>query len=774
MNYLKVARRDVAQHKGITLVVALFVAAAALLVSAATTLALTLGGSIDSLMQQAETPHFMQMHSGPVDRVRLSAFAAGNELVVEHQLVEFLNIDGAAIVMPGGTLAESVQDNGVTAQNEHFDYLLDLHGNRVTVRDAEIYVPITYLGTKAVEVGESITVAGREFSVAGFLRDSQMNSLLSSSKRFLVSERDFEALREHGAIEYLIEFRLTDLGELGAFEAAYAAAGLEANGPTLTYPLFRMPNALSDGLLIAVILLVSALVVGVAFLCIRFALVAKIEEDYREIGVMKAIGLRLRDIKAVYLAQYGLIAAAGSTAGFALSFVAREPLLANIRLAMGETERSALAPLVAGIAVALVFLAIVAYVNRVLRRFATISPAQAVRFGIAQERHGARLGLRLSRNRLWNTQLFLGLKDVVARRKLYTTMLAVLVLASFIVIVPQNLHETVSSEHFVAHMGTGVSHIRIDVQQTDNVLEKTDEIVRALEQDDDVARFAATTTTKWTVLANDGTPRRLRVDVGDHSVFPLTYATGRAPEQDDEIALSVLNADELGAGVGDVLTQRTGFGDRRLTISGVYSDVTNGGRTAKAAPQGTQGTQGTREGYEEVMATTVSIAVADWADRATVVENYANWFPYAKVSDIHEFVMQTYGPTLDSIATASRASVAIALVLAALITVLFVRMLVAKDRYSTAVMKSLGYRDRDIKAQYLARALVVLTIGTVGEMAAGALIASFGASSFSFEIDPIRVYGFLPALLAAVVLAATMLGSSDAGAITLSQSIKES
>jgi putative ABC transport system permease protein len=111
------------------------------------------------------------------------------------------------------------------------------------------------------------------------------------------------------------------------------------------------------------------------------------------------------------------------------------------------------------------------------------------------------------------------------------------------------------------------------------------------------------------------------------------------------------------------------------------------------------------------------------------------------------------------------------------------RMLVAKDRYSIAVMKSLGYRDRDIKAQYLARALVVLTIGviagtllanTVGEMAAGALIASFGASSFSFEIDPIRVYGFLPALLAAVVLAATMLGSSDAGAITLSQSIKES
>ena len=38
---------------------------------------------------------------------------------------------------------------------------------------------------------------------------------------------------------------------LGAFETAYTAAGLEANGPTITYPLFRMLNGFSDGLMIA-------------------------------------------------------------------------------------------------------------------------------------------------------------------------------------------------------------------------------------------------------------------------------------------------------------------------------------------------------------------------------------------------------------------------------------------------------------------------------------------------------------------------------------------
>ena len=107
----------------------------------------------------------------------------------------------------------------------------------------------------------------------------------------------------------MIEFRLKDLSALSEFETAYASAGLEANGPTITYPLFKTLNAISDGLLIAVILLISVLVVVIAFMCIRFTLLAKIEDDYREIGVMKAIGLRLSDIKKIYLAKYTAIAA---------------------------------------------------------------------------------------------------------------------------------------------------------------------------------------------------------------------------------------------------------------------------------------------------------------------------------------------------------------------------------------------------------------------------------------------------------------------------------
>jgi putative ABC transport system permease protein len=351
-------------------------------------------------------------------------------------------------------------------------------------------------------------------------------------------------------VEYLIEFRLHDLDHLGEFEAAYTAARLEANGPTLTYPLFRMFNGLSDGLMIAVILLISALVIAIAFLCIRFTLLAKIEDDYREIGVMKAIGLRVSDIKKIYLTKYVAVAAAGSLLGYGLSFAFRNALLANIRLYMGESANSSMAPLVGIASVLLVFLAISAYVNALLGRFGKISPAEAVRFGISQEKSGGGRRLRLSMNKLLSTNVFLGVKDVLARKSLYITMLAVLVLAAFIIIVPQNLYNTISSKSFITYMGVGDSDLRIDIQQTDQISDKAAEIAAAMKDDHSITHFVVLTTKTFRVKMEDGLEERIKIELGDHSVFPLTYTAGRAPAAENEIALSVLNASEMGKKVG--------------------------------------------------------------------------------------------------------------------------------------------------------------------------------------------------------------------------------
>ncbi|WP_285398588.1 FtsX-like permease family protein [Lysinibacillus sp. fls2-241-R2A-57] len=771
--YYRIIRNDFLKSKLITLTTTLFVAVAAMLVSLSAILIVNLSSAIDSLMNQAKTPHFMQMHSGDIDTVRLTNFAEQNSNVDDFQVLEFLNVDNSQIILGDRSLANNVQDNGFSIQSEKFDYLLDLDGNIINVSDGELYVPINYMKDATTKVGDKAVIGGKEFTVAGFLRDSQMNSMLSSSKRFLVSANDYAAIKSRGSMEYLIEFRLKDLSALGEFETAYASAGLEANGPTITYPLFKTINAFSDGIMIAVILLISVLVVAIAFMCIRFTLLAKIEDDYREIGVMKAIGLRLSDIKKIYLAKYAAIAAVGSILGYALSLMFKNMLLENIRLYMGESENSSFATSLGIIGILLVYLAIIAYVSGVLRRFRKISAAEAIRFGISQEKSAGAKRVCLNKNKLLNTNLFLGIKDVLARKRLYATMLAVLVISAFIIIVPQNLYNTISSTSFIKYMGIGNYDIRLDIQQTDQISKKAAEVLEYMNSDSSISKYTILTTKTFKTKMEDGSEENIKIELGDHSIFPIEYTEGRAPAKENEIALSALNADEMSKKVGDTITVIMKGKENKLTVSGIYSDITNGGKTAKAI---------FTDHSENIMWSVICAKLSDKALVDETISNYADRFTFAKISNIDEFVKQTFGSTIKSVEKASLAAIAIALVITILVTLLFMKMLVAKDRYSIAIMKALGFTNSDITVQYGSRALFVSIIGiivgtllanTLGEVLAGAVITSFGASSFSFSINPLSAYVFCPLLMICSVLITTIIGTSGVGKIKISENIKE-
>lgn len=667
--YLKIIHNDIRRSKTITLTITAFILAAATLVSLAAVLIVNLFGAIDSMMLQAKSPHFLQMHAGAIDTERLSGFAGGNGNVEEFQILEFLNVDGSEIILGENSLAGSVQDNGLSTQSEKFDYLLDLDGNVIHASDGELYVPIAYMKDGSAKTGDTAVICGREFKVAGFLRDAQMNSSLSSSKRFLISENDYAKISNSGSIEYLIEFRLKDLSALGAFEAAYVSAGLESNGPTVTYPLLRMMNALSDGLMIAVLLFVSVLVVIVAFLCIRFTLLAKIEDETREIGVMKAIGLRLSDIRRIYLAKYAALGLFGCLAGFALSFLFKDILLENIRLYMGEADNASLALLWGIAGVGAVFLAILAFVSLMLRRFRKISPAEAVRFGTVQEKPAGARRFMLSRNHMLGTNVFLGIKDVLGRKKLYATMLAVLAIAAFLMIVPQNIYSTISSEGFITYMGIGNCDMLISIQQTDRLTQKTAEINKAMELDDSIARHVVLVSKIFEVKTGRDTLEHIKVELGDHSVFPIQYAKGKAPETEDEIALSAINADELGKTVGDSIILLLDGKEKSLTVCGIYSDITNGGKTAKAIFS---------DKSAEILWYTIAAELAPGVLPDDKVGAYAEAFPYAKVAGIDEYIAQTYGPTIEAVKKASWAAIAAALLISALIILLFMKMLVVK------------------------------------------------------------------------------------------------
>lgn len=769
----KMIWNDIAGNKTVTITITLFIAISAMLLSLGGVLTVNLLGAIDTLMEEAKTPHFMQMHSGELDLEELASFAADNKNTAEFQVMEFLNVDNSQIILGDTSLSGNLQDNGLIVQSEAFDFLLDLDNNKVWPKAGEIYVPVCYLKDGTAKAGDKAVVNGSPFTIAGFVRDSQMNSSLASSKRFLVSREDYDKLEASGTVEYLIEFRLYDLSGLGRFESDYKTAGLPANGPALTWPLFRMISAVSDGLMIGVVVLVSILVILIGLLCIRFTLLAKIEDDYREIGVMKAIGMRVGDIRKTYLLTYGVMGAAGSILGLFLSFLFYRPMTESIRRNLGEGGSPVFGLLLGMAGAFLAFVFILFYVYRILGRFGKISAVQAIRSGGSQEGAVKVNTFVLSQNRLFSANFYLGVKDVSARKRLYATMLLVIVLSSFIMIVPQNVYTAISHKNFITYMGVGNCDLRLDIQQVDGIEGKAEEIAEYMENDSNIDKYTVLTTKIFPIRLETGMVENIKVELGNHGVFPLQYLEGSYPRTENEIALSSINGKELEKKVGDTITIMTGEGDRQLAVCGIYSDITNGGKTAKGVFRA-EDTQGAW-----------SVICAGLAEKASIsqtIREYKKQFGFAKVSGIEEYKKQTFGQTLLSVKIASYIGIFAAMALTFLVTLLFMKLLTAKDRYSIGVIRALGFTKADIKKQYIWRSVFILTAGviigtvlagTLGEKLASVVIASFGAEKFRFTVNPGAVYLFSPLLLLAAALSAAVSGTAKAGNVKIWESVRE-
>lgn len=771
----RIIRADFSRNRLITVITVLFVAAASLLVSLSVMLAGELTGAYDTLAAEAKPSHFLQMHKGEIDLARLEKFAEQEPMVDAYEVMQFLNIENARITLGDKPMTDSVQDHGFTTQSEQFDYLVGLDGEVLYPAPGEIYVPVCYYRDGTVKAGDTAVVAGRTFVVAGFLRDSQMNSMLASSKRLLINPEDFDALEREGQMEYLISFRLKDLSMIPDFTAKYEAAGLEANGPTITYPLFRALSAISDGIMIAVLLTVGLLVIGIALLSIRFTLLSKVKEDERQIGILKAIGIPWRDISGMYQVSYMAASGAGALLGYGASFLVREPLLQNIRLNFGESGNAGLSPFLAALGVTAVLLLVYVFVRTLLRRFRYISAAEAVRSTAAEVSKPASTGRRFnlhSRHHL-PANLFIGIRDIFLNKRLYVTLLGVLIAASGLMLIPQFLLYSIQSREYASIMGAGYSDIRFDFQNGDTAAGDSAEAASKLGADPDIERFNVLITRTALYLPEKGVEEPIRVTSGNQEMFPVHYAAGEAPSGSGAIALSVLLSDELGKTAGDTMTLRFGELTRTLTVSGVHSDVTNGGKSSRIAfdPKG-----------GDVLYAMISADVKDTAREASIVSFYQEQFLHAKITRVPVFMRQTMGSLIDGVGMSSVVAAGVSLLLFGLVTALFMRLLIAGDRHNIAALMTFGFTREDISRQYISRFLPVAAAAILlgiafsffaGQALTSTMIQSFGAAGFRFSGIPAFVFILYPALMLGTVVCATILGSRRIGNIRIIERMKE-
>ncbi len=762
----RMLKRDFSQNKMIITILFMFIMLSSLLMASASSNVINLLNSMEQLVKVSNAPHFVQMHAGEVNQKSIDSFVEKTPFVKKQQTAEMVQINGPNIFIKKKNEAEhnGVMDISFVKQNSKFDFLLNLNNEVVDVRKGEIGVPIYYMQKYNLRIGDKIWVDKNknelEFTISAFVRDIQMNPSIVSSKRFVISNEDFERIkRNFRKSEYLIEFQLTDVNKINEFQNLYESSNLPQKGPSITYSLFKTLNSLTDGIIAAVLIIISALLMLIAMLCIRFTIITSMEEDYREIGVMKAIGITSKDIQKLYVTKYVVISAGGCICGYILSLFVTKIFTSNITLYMGAADKSILHNVVSLIITTLLFLVVILFCRIILRKFRGITAIDALqsrnKLGIRKRRNS----FSLNRSKSKNINIFIGIQDVIKRFKLYRVLSIILIIAVFMIVVPVNFLYTIQSPKFVNYMGTGKSDIRIDLQQTENIEKRFKDVISYLQNDDEVEKYATFVTSTFNMVNADGTHENLHVEVGDFTQFPLDYMQGRAPKNEDEIALSYINANELKKNVGDKVVLFVEGKEKALTISGIYQDVTNGGKTAKASFSYNK---------ENILWYVVNVDLKLNVGLQEKVKEYKHNFSSAKITDTDDYLTQTLGETIKQLRLVTQVAILIAILISVLITAMFFKMLLAKDSFQILIMKSIGFSSKDIRIQYVTRSIVIVLIGivtgtvlaaTFGEMLVSWLGSFMGAAHIKFVVNPIVSYVICPAILFICVTATTLFSS---------------
>ena len=761
--FFKIVKNDFIKKKIITGAVCLFITMAVILGASATNIIANLVQSMAELQKHAVPSDIAQMHSGEYNQAEIDKFTEEQrDNIAMQETVVLLNVAGRNIHFgKNETMDGTIQQSSFVVQNKKFDFILNLDNEKLDVKEGKVAVPIYLMEQFDLKIGDTITVKSegyqKAFVISDYARDYEMNAPLTSSKRFVINQADYDEMLKNqaGKLEYLIEFKLNENGDSQAVQTAYIKAGLPADGPIITGKMFVLFNAMSDATMVMVIILISILLVIIASLCIRLTFLATIDEDIREIGVMKAMGISKRDIKKVYLIKYRVMSVAAGIFGYLLSFSAVNLFNANMRLYISSDLSGTLKYFLSLIAPLFIYLMIVMYCKKVLKSIDKISAVEALRSDILVHGKNQKYSFPLLKNKFFSTNIFMGIRDVGKRFKLYRLLILIFVISTFIVILPINIYNTMSSPEFSTYMGIGKSDMRIDLRRTTTITEDFIKLQEDLKNDSDIKKFAPYITCSYQIKNSKGSWDYTNIETGDFSVFPLNYLNGRAPKGEGEISLSYVNAskEELNKKVGDKVVVKVAGLQKSMNVCGIYQDITNGGKTAKAD---------TSLGLNEdaVLWYIVNVDVAQGVDITEKMDYYQSTYPSAQVNDIKEYSRQTLGNMIGQMQTIVIGGIAISIMIVVLITALFIRMLLSKDMSQIAIMRCVGLTSKDIKYQYMAGTLMVLIVGIIlgvltsnylGEFLVSMAMSSMGASRIQFVVVAWQTFLLYPLALIVIV-----------------------
>lgn len=759
----KIIKNDLTRNKTGNIAFLLFMFLATALISVSVLIVSELLFSISGMYEKSAPPHFAQIHLGEVtDTKNLSEFMQNYEGLTDWQTQTLINLygDGITVITENETIdmSDCRLDISLVTQNKYFDYLLDDDGNIAEVQPGEIGFPVILLDKYPVKIGDHVNIelngVSKDFVVGKYIHDGAMNSSFASSTRILVTKEDFEVF--HGSantIETLIEARFTDTALASGFQTAYENAGLPQNGQAITYAAIFLLSAMTDIMIAFILVFTGIILIWIASFCVKYTIMATMEEEISEIGTMKAIGLSHKDIRSIYLGKYVFLLAIGSILGYLFACLTSNIFTEHIVRTFVKQELSIGIRLLPIIACLLVLLITTLYCIKVLNKMKKVTIVNALVTGEGFAKRKRKVKIKLWNSHTKDINFTLSIKEAFHHFREYALVFFVVLLATMIMEIPMNLVSTFSSEKYMPYLGRAMTDVVLDFQIGEDGKTKYDKVMELLNKDPEI-KDVKVYENKRIAVENGEENYNLRVECGVGSGQGIHYIEGKAPESEGEIALSYNNSKQLEKKVGDIITVANTNGARKFVVCGIYQDITSGGLTAKSI-----GSVSDEEPEQYMM----GIELLEGVDPKAKAEAYRSELGFGyEVEPVKEFVTQIFGSVMGQLGLASKLIALFGMIIIILVIVLFLKLRMVKDVAETAGLKAIGFTNTDIRLQYLYKigsvSLIAVILGTIafkpiGEAVVGGAfqMAGIGIVKMTFLSNIIVSYVLMPIAILIVV-----------------------
>ncbi len=779
--FLRILKKDLQRKRAMNLILLLFIIMSAMFLASSVSNLVTVFGAVDHFFELANVPDYLVISLAEGEDDPIAEFLEENEWVMEYQVLDTINLSSEQVGIESRAAQADKADYEKTSTlsicpiPENFLKVFDEQEQPLALKNGEIALAQVEAEKNHLAVGDVLKIqvgdVTQEFTVKEIVKDAAFGTTMMGFKRVFVTEHDYlEFSEQEGIAEtrlYCVNYRDED-----AFQNSFRKMQFTTFS-TADRELLKMAYVM-DMLMTVILIVVSICLILVAFLVLRFMIVFTLQEDYREIGVMKALGIPDGGIKGVYLAKYLALSAMGTLIGFALSFPFGNLLLSQtiVNIMVKNSKSNVLIHIVCAAAVVLV---VSAFCYGSTNRLKKISVMEAIRNGSDGERYHAKSRISLHGRKRMKPYFYLACNDITGNVRRFLMLLVIFFIGTQMILLPLSAVNTLKSDELVRSF----SLVQSDVYFTDGNEEKyvVEDGETALREDLEKIRkeleTRGYTALAWAEVgytiptyANEPdelydyyTLRR----IGDAPKEGCQLIEGREPRLSDEVMITEKTAEEMGVSIGDSIYYKLPGGDAAFVITGIYQSMMNMGNGMRISSDADLG--------ESTMAGVFSEQIEiEGLEEEEACELLKEIYPKDKIRGARGFMKDILGSTIEQLDAVEFFILVLVLLINSLITALMMKTFIAKERGEIAMLKSIGFANRTIRGWQTARILLILAAAIVIGTAASRLLiplvvapifAMMGATQMDVSTEPLWAYVICPALLLLVTGIAAYLGGGE-------------